>query len=54
MEPYLLLNGFETRSFEANRGLWRLSREVRRSPLLLRLLEELHPLSLLMGVGRYR
>jgi hypothetical protein len=33
MEPYLLLNGFETRSFEANRCLWRLSREVRRSSL---------------------
>jgi hypothetical protein len=50
MEPYLLLNSFETRSFEANRGLWRLSREVRRNPLLLRLLEELHPSILLMGL----
>jgi pyruvate,water dikinase len=50
MEPYLLLNGFETRSFEANRGLWHFSREVRQRPLLRGLFAETAPASLLMGL----
>jgi pyruvate,water dikinase len=43
MEPYLLLNGFPTRSFEADRGLWRLSRIVNRSAVLRRLFAETPP-----------
>jgi pyruvate,water dikinase len=43
MEPYLLLNGFPTRSFDADRGLWRLSRIVNRSPVLRRIFAETSP-----------
>jgi phosphohistidine swiveling domain-containing protein len=46
MEPYLLLNGFETRSFEATRALWGLSRVIRASPALLLLFQETAPSSL--------
>jgi pyruvate,water dikinase len=50
MEPYMLLNGFATRSSDASRGLWRLSRDVRRSPLLMRLFAETAPSSLLVSL----
>jgi len=36
-EAHLLLNGFRTRTFDADCGLWRISRAVRRSPVLRRL-----------------
>jgi len=39
-EPYQLLSGFQTQTFYANRGLWQLSRLVRRSPHLARLFAE--------------
>ena len=38
-EPYEALQGFPTRSVDAGRGLWRLSRAVKGSPALLRLFE---------------
>jgi pyruvate,water dikinase len=42
-EPYLLLQGFPTRSLDAGRGLWRLSRSVKGSPTLTRVFEEQEP-----------
>lgn len=39
-EPYQLLSGFQTRTFDANRGLWRLSRTVRNDAQLTRLFGE--------------
>ena len=39
MEPYLLLNGFRTRNFDADHGLWQLSRTVRRDAALRTLFE---------------
>jgi pyruvate,water dikinase len=39
-ESHLLLSGFPTRAFEADLGLWRISRRVRRSPTLRRLFAE--------------
>src|SRR5207245_10135840 len=40
-EPYEVLQGFRTRSVDAGRGLWRLSREIRSSPVLLKAFSEL-------------
>jgi rifampicin phosphotransferase len=45
-EPYLLLQGFPTRSLDAGRGLWRLSRSIKKSPALTRLFEEQEPAQL--------
>src|SRR5688572_3877604 len=42
-EPYQLLSGFQTQTFFANRGLWRLSRVVRSSAALSRLFAETVP-----------
>jgi pyruvate,water dikinase len=42
-EPYLLLSGFETRALDTHRGLWRLSRTIRQSDRLTRLLTETAP-----------
>jgi rifampicin phosphotransferase len=42
-EPYLLLQGFPTRSLDTGRGLWRLSRIIVNSPALKRLFEEGEP-----------
>lgn len=42
-EPYQLLSGFPTRTFAANRGLWRLSRIVKASSALARLFAETAP-----------
>jgi pyruvate,water dikinase len=42
-EPYLLLQGFPTRSLDAGRGLWRLSRSIKGSPTLMRVFEEQEP-----------
>jgi pyruvate,water dikinase len=42
-EPFLLLHGFPTRSFDAQVGLWRLSRMVRASPALTRLVTDTPP-----------
>jgi pyruvate,water dikinase len=42
-EPYLLLQGFPTRSLDAGRGLWRLSRSIKGSPMLTRVFEEQEP-----------
>jgi rifampicin phosphotransferase len=42
-EPYLLLQGFPTRSLDTGRGLWRLSRLIINSPALKRLFEEQEP-----------
>jgi len=38
-EPYQCLQGYETRSLDAGRGLWRLSRIVKESPALRRVFE---------------
>jgi phosphohistidine swiveling domain-containing protein len=40
-EPYLLLQGFPTRSLDAGRGLWRLSRTIKNNPSLRGLFEKL-------------
>jgi pyruvate,water dikinase len=42
-EPYLLLQGFPTRSLDTGRGLWRLSRLITNSPTLKRVFEEREP-----------
>ena len=42
-EPFLLLNGFQTRGFDTDRGLWRLSRIVNRSPALRTIFAETPP-----------
>jgi hypothetical protein len=38
-EPYLLLQGFPTRSLAAGRGLWRLSRMIKATPSLKTMFE---------------
>jgi rifampicin phosphotransferase len=43
MEPYQLLNGFQTRSYDGDCSLWRLSRKVRESPALSRIFAETPP-----------
>jgi phosphohistidine swiveling domain-containing protein len=47
-EPYLLLQGFRTRSLDAGRGLWRLSRSIIQSPALHRLFEAREPSELVV------
>jgi pyruvate,water dikinase len=42
-EPYLLLQGLPTRSLDAGRGLWRLSRRIKGSPTLMKVFEEQEP-----------
>jgi pyruvate,water dikinase len=45
-EAYQVLQGFPTRSVDAGRGLWRLSRIVKNSPVLLKLFDEIDPTKL--------
>ena len=52
LEPYLLLQGFPTRSLDAGRGLWRLSRIIKNSPALKRLFEEQEPTQLVSQLER--
>jgi pyruvate,water dikinase len=52
LEPYLLLQGFPTRSLDAGRGLWRLSRIITKSPTLKRLFEEHAPAQLVSQLER--
>jgi rifampicin phosphotransferase len=51
-EPYLLLQGFPTRSLDTGRGLWRLSRIITDSPALKRLFEEQEPSQLVAQLER--
>jgi pyruvate,water dikinase len=51
-EPYLLLQGFPTRSLDAGRGLWRLSRSIKNSPALTRLFEAQEPAQLIAHLER--
>jgi len=51
-EPYLLLQGFPTRSLDAGRGLWRLSRIVVSDPTLTRVFEEQDPSRLVSQLER--
>ena len=52
LEAYLLLQGFPTRSLDAGRGLWRLSRIIKYSPVLKRLFEEQEPAQLVSHLER--
>jgi phosphohistidine swiveling domain-containing protein len=52
LEPYLLLQGFPTRSLDAGRGLWRLSRSIKQSPALKSLFEEQEPSQLVAHLER--
>src|SRR2546430_11559745 len=52
LEAYLLLQGFPTRSLDAGRGLWRLSRIIKQSPALKRLFEEQEPAQLVSHLER--
>ena len=52
LEAYLLLQGFPTRSLDAGRGLWRLSRIIKNSPALTRLFEEQEPTQLVSQLER--
>ncbi len=51
-EPYQVLQGFPTRSVDAGRGLWRLSRIVKNSPVLLKLFHEVEPKLLASSLER--
>jgi hypothetical protein len=51
-EPYLLLQGFPTRSLDAGRGLWRLSRILKHNPALKRLFEAQEPSQLVSHLER--
>jgi phosphohistidine swiveling domain-containing protein len=51
-EPYLLLQGFPTRSLAAGRGLWRLSRMIKNTPALKRVFEEQDPAQLVSHLER--
>jgi len=51
-QPYLLLQGFPTRSLDAGRGLWRLSRSIKNSPALKRVFEEREPSELVAHLER--
>jgi hypothetical protein len=42
-EAWQLLQGYKTKSVEAGKGLWQLSRTVKQSPTLSKLFEELEP-----------
>lgn len=46
-EPYEVLQGFPTRSVDAGRGLWRLSRIIKQSRTLKELFDTLEPMALL-------
>jgi hypothetical protein len=50
-EAYTCLQGFNTRSVEAGRALWRLSREVKASAELSALFDRLEPEALLEALG---
>jgi phosphohistidine swiveling domain-containing protein len=52
-EPYLMLQGFPTRSLDAGRGLWGLSRSITNSPALQRLFEEREPSELVAHLERW-
>ncbi len=49
-ESYQTLQGFHTRSVDASRGMWRLSRVAKNSPVLLPLFETLEPAALLAAL----
>src|SRR5215510_1562961 len=51
-EPYLCLQGFPTRSLDAGRGLWRLSRNIKTSPVLTRLFEAQEPVQVVAHLER--
>jgi pyruvate,water dikinase len=51
-EPYLLLQGFPTRSLDTGRGLWRLSRIIANNPTLKRVFEEREPSQLIAQLER--
>ena len=51
-EPYLFLQGFPTRSLDAGRGLWRLSRSIKTRPVLKRVFEEQEPAQLVAHLER--
>ena len=51
-EPYLLLQGFPTRSLAAGRGLWRLSRMINAVPGVKRIFEAQDPAELLPALER--
>jgi rifampicin phosphotransferase len=51
-EPYLLLQGFPTRSLAAGRGLWRLSRMINNTPALKRVFGEQDPAQLVSHLER--
>jgi phosphohistidine swiveling domain-containing protein len=51
-EPYLLLQGFPTRSLDAGRGLWRLSRTIKNSPVLRSVFEAQEPSQLVSHLER--
>ncbi len=51
-EPYLLLQGFPTRSLDAGRGLWRLSRIIVNSPTVKRVFAEHEPSQLVSQLER--
>jgi hypothetical protein len=51
-EPYLLLQGFPTRSLAAGRGLWKLSRMIKATPALKRMFEAQDPTQLVSHLER--
>lgn len=51
-EPYLLLQGFPTRSLAAGRGLWKLSRMIKATPALKRMFEAQDPTQLASHLER--
>lgn len=51
-EPYLLLQGFPTRSLDAGHGLWQLSRRITQNPILRRIFEGHEPAALLAQLER--
>jgi len=51
-EPYLLLQGFPTRSLAAGRGLWKLSRMIKVTPALKRMFEAQDPTQLVSHLER--
>jgi rifampicin phosphotransferase len=51
-EPYLLFQGFPTRSLDAGRGLWRLARIIKNNPALTRVFEEQDPCQLVSHLER--
>src|SRR5262249_4979789 len=51
-EPYLLVQGFPTRSLDAGRGLWRLSRRLTTSPVRTRVFAEQEPAQVVAHLER--